>query len=290
MLKRRIAAAIIIKDGLAVQSIGFKKYLPIGKPPIAVEFLNKWGIDEIVMIDISASSEKRSIDPLLVKETSLKCFVPLAAGGGIKNMNEVDALMHSGADKVVLNQVIFNDPDFVTAVARKYGDQSVIVCIDIKKGDDQQYYVYDHVKKEITKNTLKSFIVKAEALGAGEIMIHSVDRDGSYEGFDIDAYKIACNIATVPVIALGGAGNPIHFFELLKNTSVSAACAGNYFHFNEHSVIITKSVLKNNGINLRLETHADYSDASIDDKNRLLKKSDKFLEDLLYIKIEKEII
>lgn len=289
MLKKRIGAAIIIRNGIVVQSIGFNKYLPIGRPEIAVEYLNKWGIDEIIIIDISATQNKISIDSSMIRRSAKKCFVPLAVGGGITSLEQVETLMSSGADKIVLNNVLFNKPKFATEVALKYGDQCVVGCIDVK---------YNEAIPEVYNYSTKSYegvspIERAkylQSLGVGEILINLVDRDGSYTGFDIEILDHISDAVSVPVIALGGAGKAVDFIEVLQKTKVSAACAGNIFHFTEHSVIAMKSILINAGLTLRMETHARYDNASFTDNARLLKKNDNLLEKLLFKKIEKEII
>jgi cyclase len=202
----------------------------------------------------------------------------------------VDDLIHSGADKIMLNNVLFKNPSIVTSIARKYGDQCVVVCMDVKRDSNGKLHLYDYIRKERVAGEPAEWARKLEKLGAGEILVHAVDRDGSKSGFDIEAYNLICGHVNIPVIALGGAGRPDHFMDVFENTDVSAACAGNYFHFTEHSVITTKAYLITKGMDLRLETHADYKNAGITEKNRLLKNSDDMLEHLLYLKIEKEVI
>jgi cyclase len=285
MLKRRIAAAVVVKDGLAVQSLGFDRYLPVGRPEIAVEFLSQWGADEIVLLDITATREKRVVSTELIKRVSARCLVPLAVGGGITSVEDIDGLLQAGADKVCVNQALFADGGFITAAARKFGNQCIIASIDVRGGR-----VFDHLAGRPTELEPLALARRAEALGAGEILLNVVDRDGARSGFDIGLNAAVSAGVTIPVIALGGAGQPAHFEELLRKTGVQAACAANFFHYSEHSIIRLKAELVKKGLLVRLETSATYAEGASDAEGRLLKKSDETLEHLLYVRIEKEII
>jgi cyclase len=285
VLKRRIAAAVIVKDGIAVQSIDFRRYLPVGRPEIAVEFLSQWGVDEIILLDISATREGRVVSPELVKRVAARCLVPLAVGGGIGTVEDIDGLLQAGADKVCINRALVRTPDFVTAAAQKFGNQCIVASIDVRGGK-----VHDYLGETTTKLDPLDLARRAEALGAGEILLNAVDRDGQRNGFDIELCSQISAGLTIPVIALGGAGRPAHFQDLLRRTQVRAACAANFFHYSEHSVIRLKSELVGSDLNVRLETSATYREASSDAEGRLLKKPDEELERLLYIRIEKEII
>lgn len=289
MLKRRIGVLLPVKDGLVVRSTAFHKYLPVGKLEIAVEFLNQWGIDEIIVLDISASKRQRAISSSLIAQAAKKCFVPLAAGGGINRMEVVDSLILNGADKIVLNQVLFSNDKFLESVAKKYGDQCAVACVDVIQVSDQ-YKVYDHITKSASQKNVLEWSCHLQELGAGELLVHVVERDGAYNGFEEKLYQQVCERVSIPVIAVGGAGSPDHFATIFKNTSVSAACAGNYFHFTEHSVATVKAYLIKQGVMIRHENQASYSDSKIDSNNRIQKKSDDELEHMLYQKIEKEVI
>jgi cyclase len=288
MLKKRIAASLVVKNGVVVQSIGYRKYLPVGKPSVAVEFLNLWGIDEIILTDITATPRGIGPDFDMIKKATQKCFVPLTIGGGITNVDHIKELMHSGADKIAINQSALYQPKLITEAANIFGNQSVVVSIDCINTADG-YRVYDYLQKKTTIHAPSEFARKAEEAGAGEILINSVDRDGSYLGYDLELVDEVCSQLRIPVIACGGAKNASHMIDVLKNTKASAASAGNFFHFTEHSVNITKSYIQNY-LDVRLETHANYADNVLDDQLRLIKKDDKVLEEMLYINIEKEII
>jgi len=288
MLKKRIVATLVVKDGIVVQSIGFKKYLPVGKPEIAIEFLNQWGVDEIIFLDISATKDNRGPDFHSIKNASLKCHVPLTIGGGISSLNQMKELMHCGADKISLNHIALTNKDLIFKAAQVFGKQCIVISIDVIKSDGT-FKIFNYLNNQIVDISLEEYVLEVQNLGAGEILINSVDRDGSYLGYDHDLINSICKIATVPVICSGGAKNASDFIEVFDKTNVSAASASNMFHFTEHSVIITKAIIKRT-MDIRLDTFADYSDSLFDNNIRLNKKSDKYLEDMLFIKIEKEII
>lgn len=288
MLKKRIAANLVVRDGIVVQSIGFKKYLPVGKPLIAIEYLNQWGIDEIILTDISATKQRVKPNFSLIKEAAIKCHVPLTVGGGIKSIEDIKELMHCGADKISLNQSAHDNPGLVNQAAHVFGDQCIVVSVDGIKTDNG-YCVFDYSNQRSRNLSVVDFVKQVQENGAGEILINSVDRDGSYSGYDLDLINQVCEIATVPVICCGGAKNANDFIQVFNQTNVSAASAGNFFHFTEHSVNITKSVIKKE-INIRIETFADYLDANYDNDLRLNKKEDLVLEDMLFLRIEKEVI
>lgn len=288
MLKKRITATLVVKDGIVVQSVGFKHYLPVGKPAIALEYLNTWGIDDIILLDISATSNHRQPDYDMIRNASLNCFVPLTVGGGITHVDHIKDLMHCGSDKVALNQAAIYQPELITAAAEIFGNQCVVVSIDAVKTANG-YCVYDYINKKNIEVSPAEMARRSEELGAGEILINSVDKDGSYTGYDNDLINSVCEQVTVPVIGCGGAKNANDMLDILQQTAVSAACAGNFFHFTEHSVNITKANIAKK-MNVRLETFADYSENEFDDDLRLVKKDDSILEEMLFMRIEKEVI
>ena len=206
MLKKRVAATLVVSNGIVVQSINFKKYLPVGKPPIAVEFLNQWGIDEIILLDISASRNNKEPDFEMIKKASAKCYVPLTVGGGITCVDHIKELMHCGADKISLNHSALVKPRLITDAALLFGDQCVLVSIDAVK-TEKGYRVYDYVNKLILDKSPGQLAKEVQSMGAGEILVNSVDKDGSYTGYDISLINAVCNEVTVPVICCGGAKN-----------------------------------------------------------------------------------
>jgi cyclase len=216
---------------------------------------------------------------------SARCLVPLAVGGGIGSVEDIDRLLQAGADKVCVNRALLQAPELVAAAAQKFGNQCVVASIDVSGGE-----VHDYLKGSTGGLDPLAFARRAEGLGAGEILLNAVARDGRRGGFDIELNAAVSAGLTIPVIALGGAGTPEHFREVFQRTNVRAACAANFFHYSEHSIIRLKAELLNDGPTVRLETSATYGGATSDGEGRLLKKSDDELERLLYIRIEKEII
>ncbi len=289
MLKKRIIASLVLHGTTVVQSIGFKRYLPVGDLPTAIEFLNSWGIDEIAVLDILARKEGRRPDFAQIRLASSKCLVPLAVGGGVTSLEDAGQLVHNGADKVIVNRPLFDNPKLITEIARSYGDQCVVVSIDAVRTDNG-CMAYNHLSKSLDQCSVVEAAVKAQELGAGELFINSVDRDGSYAGYDCALVKEVCSNVSIPVIACGGAASGEDFATLFSTTGASAACAGNFFHFTEHSVVVAKHHLRQSRDDVRLETHATYNGHLFDSRQRLIKKSDEELEHMLYVKIEKDEI
>jgi cyclase len=288
MLKKRIIAVLVVRDGILVQSIGFRRYLPVGKPDIAVEFLNQWGIDEIILLDISATPNARAPELAMVKSVAKSCLVPLTVGGGISTLEQIHNLMHCGADKVSFNFAALNQSKLLTEAARIFGSQCVVASIDaIAKNSTHQ--VYNYISGKTLGIKPWEHAKQIEEAGVGEIFINSVDRDGMKCGYDLELISKVKEAVSIPVIACGGAGKPSHLLEVLEHTGVEAVAAGNFFHFFEHSVTITKALtsLKQQ---VRHETFSKYLDNTLDDSGRLLKKDDDILENLLYNVIEKETI
>lgn len=292
MLSRRLAAVLTVKGGWVVQSIRFQRYLPVGRPEIAVEFLNQWGIDEIILLDIDASRERRRPDFEMVTRVSKKCFVPLTVGGGIRSVDHMRELIHRGADKVSLNSVLFEDREIIRKGAEVLGTQCIVVSMDVLRDSEQTYSVMKNSGSERTDWDPVSWAKEVKGLGAGEILLNSVDRDGTKKGYDSNLIKQVVDAVNIPVIACGGAGKPSHFQEIIKQTNASAVAAGNIFHFSEHSPMLVKSFLRKAmpGINLRKATSAEYQDASLMEDGRLAKRDDAYLEKLKYEIIHEEVI
>jgi cyclase len=288
MLKKRVVATLVVRDNIVVQSINFGKYLPVGKPEIAVDFLNQWGIDEIIFLDINASKLGTGPNFELIKNIAKKCFVPLTIGGGVNNINQINKLLKFGADKVSLNSILLKDINFVKKASMIFGNQCIVASVDVIKVGEQ-YEVYDYLNSTSSKINVLDFVLQLEQAGIGEICINSVDRDGSYKGYDLDLVNSVVEISNVPIIISGGAKTPYDFIDVFNSTDVNGASAANFFHFYEHSVTLTKSVL-NREIPIRIETNFNYNESTFSSNYRLLKKEDFILENMLFHKITKEII
>ncbi|MCW8914493.1 MAG: HisA/HisF-related TIM barrel protein [Magnetovibrio sp.] len=243
MVKKRIIATILVRNGIAVQSYGFSRYLPIGCPVITAEYLDRWGADEIVLLDIGASRNEQSIDPALVQKVARAARIPLAVGGGIKNMEQIAELMANGADKIVLNTVFLENPQFISEAAHIYGRQCIIVSIDAVKDKTAGIWAsYSNARPDLAGEDVFALTARAEEMGAGEILLASVDQDGTCAGYDLDLVHKAHEQLDVPLISLGGAGAPNDFAEVLKGPCAAAA-AGNYFQHFEHSIALVKHAL-----------------------------------------------
>jgi imidazole glycerol-phosphate synthase subunit HisF len=289
MITKRIIGAILIKDGMSVQSIGFKTYLPIGDPTVLCENLDAWGADEIIVLDMFAGRQNRLFELKLLKQLSRKCHAPLTVGGGIKTIDHIDTIIRNGADKVVVNSEAFREPSLISKAAQRFGDQCLIVSIDAKKGDDGFEVCVDG-GKTLTGIPVVEWAREAELEGAGELFVNSIDEDGKQTGFEINVIEQVVENVNIPVIACGGAGHPEHFLNLFQQTQISAAAAGNFFNFTEHSLIITKSFLKKEGVNIRMDTYATYEKTDFLSNGRIAKRDEKYLDSLRFKYYPEEII
>ena len=288
MLKKRIIATIFIRDGISVQSAGFGKYLPIGRPEISAAAFNSWGADEIVLVDISASLDQRLISLDIVQKVADECNVPLTVGGGVKTVEQVGLLLDSGADKVLLNTANIDENGCLEQAKKIYGRQCMVVGIDFVKQNDD-LYVYDYRYGKTTHKRLIYAITEYVERGAGEFFINDVLRDGAEIGYDLQAINLVTLKSEVPIIWCGGAGKPEDFLVALKAGNVSALAAGNIFHFSEHSINIVKSYISKE-IVLRQDTQAKYNDVPLTSDGRLLKQDEEILNNLRYEKLNVEVI
>jgi imidazole glycerol-phosphate synthase subunit HisF len=289
MFKQRIIACLIVKNGIVVQSINFERYLPVGHPSIAVEFLNNWGIDEIVLLEIDDVAKRRP--PIeLVREVSEKCFVPLCAGGGIKSLEDIHQLIKNGADKISINSSALLKPELISEASEVFGEQCIVVSIDAKRNLSGQYEVYSSSGSISTGYSPDDWARKVEQLGAGEILINSIERDGTKMGYDLKLIRMVSEAVSIPVIACGGVGQAKHLEEGLLEGKATAVAAANFFHFTEHSVNISKAYLKNNDLEIRGNRYAGYKDFAFEDDQRIAKRSDSHLDGLRFKYFFKEVI
>lgn len=280
MLKKRLICCLVLQDELLVQSIGFSRYLPIGKAKIAVEFMTNWDIDEILIVDISATREQRKPSMNLIANISKNCFVPLTVGGGISEIEDVHRVIRAGADKISINHAALSKPAFITEAAKSFGSQCVVVSMDVKTNSTGSYEVFANSGTEATGKTPTAWAKEVEELGAGEIFLNSIDRDGSKKGYDLDLIRSVSEAVKIPVIACGGVGVMSHFVDGLVIGGASAVAAANIFQHIEHSTIIAKSFLQKAGVDMRLSTMARYTDFLFDDSGRILKKADSELDEM----------
>lgn len=269
MLKSRLIPCIITKGNLVVQSYNFKKYLPIGDIKTAIEFFVNWDVDEIVILDIDATKEERKPNIELIEWASTECFVPLTVGGGIKTINDIKQLLTVGADKVCVNSIVETEPEFITKSSNMFGSQCITVSIDTIL-TEEGYRVYSHKKKEIINTDIVDWAKKVEKLGAGEVFLNSVDRDGSRIGYDLDLLKIVSSAVKIPVIACGGVGKVAHLSEGILEGGCQAVAAANIFQHTEHSTIAAKSHMLKSGVSVRLSSDVKYDNFEFDRMGRPL--------------------
>jgi imidazole glycerol-phosphate synthase subunit HisF len=288
--KRRIVAALLVRDGILVQSIGFRRYLPVGKAEIAARFLDDWGVDEIVLLDISASRQGRLIPIDLVERVARVCRVPLTVGGGIGSVEDVRTMIQAGADKVSINAALFADPDLLGTAASQFGVQCIVAAMDVLRAEDGTTRVFAECGMHDTgRNPADLARTYAEA-GAGEILLNAIHADGQREGYDCALVEKVASAIAAPLIALGGAGRPDHIRELFESTRASAAAVGNMLHYCEHSVAVLKSSLQREGLDLRLDSQADYRHMTVLPEGRLDRRPEHELEAEIFQHIPREVI
>ena len=252
MLKKRIIPCLDVKDGRVVKGINFVDLVDAGDPVEQASVYNKNGADEICFLDITASSDKRDILLDTVKKTAECCFVPLTVGGGVRSIQDIRKLLLSGADKVSINTAAIKNPELIKESSNKFGSQCIVVAIDAKKTAENKWTVFTHGGREATELDAVAFAKLAEKNGAGEILLTSMDRDGTKEGYDIELTKKISSSLNIPVIASGGVGNLQHLKDGILDGGASAVLAASIFHFGEYSIQDAKEYLKKENVPVRL--------------------------------------
>ena len=282
MLKKRIIACLVVKNGIVVQSIGFNKYLPVGRPEIQVEYFTNWGVDEILIIDIDATQKGIEPNYSMIEKISKVCYVPLTVGGGITDILHIQKLIQHGADKVSVNQVVLHNSNFIHDSARTFGNQCIVASVDVLETPKKEYFVYDYLNKTHTGRNIIECAKEAESSGAGELLVNSVNRDGMKTGLDlklIDQISVSVNI---PIIFGGGVGNPLHIQQGLRKKNVAAVFIANYLHFNEHSISKIKSYLSHQKENIRKNSFISYREFSFNNDGIINRKTDTELHDMRF--------
>ena len=251
MLKIRIIPCLDVKDGRVVKGIYFLDLVDAGDPVAQAKYYSQNGADEICFLDINASLENRKTMINVVAKTSEEVFIPLTVGGGISSLDNIRSLLKAGADKVSINSAAIVDENIVADSANHFGSQCIVVAVDVKKiGSD--WFVFSHGGTKDTGINAIEWMKNLQLLGAGEILLTSMDRDGTKMGFDLDLLKIATSVLNIPVIASGGVGKKEHFFEGVYKGGASALLAASVFHFNEFSINEVKQFLMNKNIKVRI--------------------------------------
>ena len=251
MLKNRIIPCLDVKNGRVVKGINFVELKDAGDPVEQAKIYSEGGADEICFLDITASNENRATIYDVVKNTSKQCFVPLTVGGGVRSVDDINKLLNCGADKVSINTAAVKNPKLVEKSSKKFGSQCIVVAIDAKKNKNT-WEIYTHGGRKNSKINAIDFAKKMENCGAGEILITSMDRDGTQSGYDIDLIRKVSSETNIPIIASGGVGKLDHLAEGIKLGKASAVLAASIFHYGKYSINEAKEYLKLNGIPVRI--------------------------------------
>jgi cyclase len=251
MLKLRVMPTLLYKDFGLVKGVAFDSWRRIGSAMQAVKVYNLREVDELVLLDIAATREGRPPDFEVVDELADECFMPLAVGGGIRTVEHVQRLLQVGADKVVVNTAAMESPDLIREIARRFGSQCVVVSIDARRHADGVYETYTHAGTVPAGKDPASMAREAEAAGAGEILVTSIDRDGTLAGYDVELTRLVADSVTIPVIASGGAGTYEHMAEVIREGHSSAVAAASLFHFTHQTPAEAKRYLKERGFVVR---------------------------------------
>lgn len=251
MLSKRIIACLDVRDGLVVKGVNFEGLREAGDPALLARRYNAEGIDEVVILDVTATVEGRRARAQTIAAVAREIFLPLAVGGGIRSDGDAAAAIEAGADKVSLNTAALTEPVLISTLAQRYGSQAVVVAIDAKRENDR-FAVYVRSGQAPTDRDATEWAREAADRGAGEILLTSIDRDGTKAGFDCEMTAAVSDAVNIPVIASGGAGTFDHFADVFTHGRADAALAASIFHFNERSVVALKQFLHSHGIPVRM--------------------------------------
>ena len=251
MLKNRIIPCLDVKNGRVVKGINFVDLKDAGDPVEQAKIYSDGGADEICFLDITASNENRNTIYEVVRKTSEKCFVPLTVGGGVRSVEDINKLLNCGADKVSINTAAVQNSDVIVESSKKFGSQCIVVAIDAKK-NNEKWEVFTHGGRNKTGIDALDFAKKMEDCGAGELLVTSMDRDGTQVGYDIDLMSKISTIVNIPIIASGGVGNLDHLVDGIEKGKASAVLAASIFHYGKHSIKEAKEYLDSKGIPVRI--------------------------------------
>ena len=252
MLSVRIIPCLDVKNGRVVKGVNFVNLIDAGDPVEQAKAYEQQGADELVFLDITASSDNRAIMRDVVERTASECFMPLTVGGGLRTLEDIRLMLNAGADKVSLNTSAITNPDLVSQASAKFGNQCIVVAIDAKRDGEHKWSVYTHGGRNKTELDAVEWAREVERRGAGEILLTSMDADGTKDGYDIALTRAVSDAVTIPVIASGGCGTLQHMVDVVKDGGASAVLAASVFHFGTYTIKQAKQELAKNGIPARL--------------------------------------
>ena len=252
MLKKRIIPCLDVKDGRVVKGVNFVDLTDVGDPVDSAKAYYEAGCDELVFLDITATHEERDTTVDMVRRVADQVFIPFTVGGGIRSVEDMNKMLKAGADKVAVNSSALANSQLIADCAQKFGSQCVMVAIDARKEEDGTWHVYVAGGRKDTGRDLIEWAREAVSLGAGEILLTSMDKDGTKSGFDIDMLNAVASVVNVPIIASGGAGTIDHMVEVFQQTPATGALAASIFHYGEIAIADTKKAMAEAGLEVRL--------------------------------------
>ena len=255
-LARRIIPCLDVDEGRVVKGVRFVDIVDAGDPVEQARFYDAAGADELVFLDITATHENRGIMHDVVRRTADQVFIPLTVGGGLRTVEDMRAMLHAGADKISVNSAAIRDPDLISRGAEAFGTQCIVVAIDAKRTGKRQWGVYTHGGRNPVDLDTIDWAVEAEQRGAGELLVTSMDCDGTKDGYDTELLRAISESVSIPVIASGGAGTLEHLHDALAQGSADAVLAASIFHFREYSIAEAKHFLRDQGVVVRLKEMA----------------------------------
>ena len=252
MAKVRIIPCLDVENGRVVKGVNFVDLADAGDPVAQAQLYYEGGADEICFLDITASHEKRKAMLEVIKKTTQNCFIPITVGGGVSNLDDINNLLLSGADKVSINTAAVKNMNFIKEASKKFGAQCIVVAVDAKKVSEEKWEIFTHGGRNKTGIDAIEYAKTAQANGAGEILLTSMDKDGTKSGYDIDLLKTITKNTNIPVIASGGAGTLDHLYDGIVKGGASAVLAASIFHYGEYKIKDAKEYLNSKNVSVRL--------------------------------------
>ena len=253
MLAKRIIPCLDVTDGKVVKGVNFVELREVGDPVEVARRYDEQGADEITFLDITATSDNRGLILKVIEDVAAQVFIPLTVGGGVREVGDIRRLLNSGADKVSINSAGVKNPDLIGNSAAIYGSQCIVVAIDAKRAGDNKWEVYTHGGRVNTGIDAVEWAKKVQSLGAGEILLTSMDGDGTKKGFDLELTATVSSAVDIPIIASGGVGNLQHLVDGIKIGQADAVLAASIFHFGEYTIGQAKQYMRDHGIPVRLD-------------------------------------